>query len=344
MSRKKTTEEFIAQAKNLWGECYDYSHVEYIGANTPVTITCPKHGAFQCRPIDHLHKHGCSKCARERISRGQITPFEDFVKRAKQVHGDKYLYDEKSYKNINSNTRIYCTIHNHWFLQRAIGHIKGNGCPICGREGSKKIHYGVAVNDLLSETRKNGEKQRVYRVWINLLRRTLSPLSQRHKNYLDCSICDEWLLFSNFKKWYEDPQNGYQDGYHLDKDILRPHNRVYSPETCCFVPKEINSIFKHSPKFVNSNFPYGVYRDHKRFCARIQWQGQTIFNKTFTTIEEAEAAYKTAKVSHLRSIAESYYKEGKITKRVYEAILNYPIDEVMKLKRTAALELIKRGE
>lgn len=55
MSRKKTTEEFIAKAKNLWGECYDYSHVEYISANTPVTIICPKHGAFQCRPIDNLH-------------------------------------------------------------------------------------------------------------------------------------------------------------------------------------------------------------------------------------------------------------------------------------------------
>ncbi len=332
MSRKKTTEEFIAQAKNLWGEYYDYSHVEYIGANTPVTIICPKHGAFQCRPIDHLHKHGCGKCARERISRGQITPFKDFVKRPKQVNGDKYLYDEDSYKNINSNPKIYCTIHSHWFLQRAIGHIKGNGCPICGREVAKKIHYGVAVNDLLGETRKSGEKQRVYVVWMNLLKRTLSPLSQRQEQYRDCTICNEWLLFSNFKNWYEDPVNGYQEGYHLDKDILLPHNRVYSPETCCFVPNEINGIFKRSHKFVCLDYPYGVSKNHKGFRAQIRWEGRIVFNKTYPTIREAESAYREAKITHIRNIAERYYKDGRITERVYNAMLSYPIDEIMNLK------------
>lgn len=110
----------------------------------------------------------------------------------------------------------------------------------------KKLVYGVGINDADYETQRSGFggmpawRCPFYRKWSAMLERCYSErcLSKR-PSYVGCYVCDEWLLFSSFKKWME-----CQDwaGKSLDKDLLIHGNKVYSPETCCFIDKKLNSF------------------------------------------------------------------------------------------------------
>ena len=89
-----------------------------------------------------------------------------------------------------------------------------------------------------------GEKGRVYNIWKKVLQRCYSKEYHIKKpTYIGCSVVKEWLNFQNFAKWYKKnykPET--MEGWHLDKDILVKGNKIYSPETCCFVPADINSL------------------------------------------------------------------------------------------------------
>ena len=93
MSKKKTTEEFIKEAKEKHGNKYDYSKVEYINNHTKVCIICPEHGEFWQFPQDHLKGRGCICCAGVK----KLTT-SDFIEQAKKIHGDKYDYSKVIYK------------------------------------------------------------------------------------------------------------------------------------------------------------------------------------------------------------------------------------------------------
>lgn len=126
MSKKLTTEEFIAKAKIAHGNNkYDYSKVNYVNSITKVTIICPAHGEFEQRPSDHLSKYGCSKCG------GSHKPTTDeFIEKAKLVHKDRYDYSEADYINAHTKIKIICAIHGA-FEQKAHDHLNGHGCSCC---------------------------------------------------------------------------------------------------------------------------------------------------------------------------------------------------------------------
>jgi hypothetical protein len=124
--RKLTTEEFIAKAKLIHGDKYDYSKSIYINSNTPLTVICPEHGEFYPTPNNHIsNKSGCPMC-----NGGVKIDREEFIKRAISVHGNKYNYDNVIY--IDSNTPVIITCPEHGdFYQRPAQHLSGNGCPVC---------------------------------------------------------------------------------------------------------------------------------------------------------------------------------------------------------------------
>ena len=130
MSRKLTEEEFKEKAREVHGDWYDYSHVEYGNNKTKVTIVCPEHGPFPQKPSKHLHGQGCSVC------RGKKLTKDEFEKRAKQIHGDKYNYDYVAYKDNRTKVTIVCSEHGP-FPQKPDNHLNGEGCPDCG--GNKKL-------------------------------------------------------------------------------------------------------------------------------------------------------------------------------------------------------------
>ena len=102
---------------------------------------------------------------------------------------------------------------------------------------------------------------KAHRTWQSMLSRCYSE-SYRRKftSYIGCTVCNEWLTFSNFKKWFEEH---YVDGWELDKDILVKGNKVYGPDTCCFVPQELNSVILKSNRS-RGEYPIGVSLESKR--------------------------------------------------------------------------------
>lgn len=322
MSRKKSKEQFIAESKRVHGDRYDYSLVQYVDANTKVCIVCPIHGEFWQRPNDHIRGIGCKKCSYDKKGKADRMEYCDFLKRARMTHGNKYQYNENSFIGSHFGIIINCPIHGV-FTQRAESHIRGQGCPKCALlERHKKVH-GKGINDLEVNTKKDIS----YRVWNNMLNRSINERTKdKMPTYEGVSVCDEWLIYSNFKSWFYSPENGYIEGYSLDKDILVKGNKIYSPDTCCFVPQEINTLFINRRRF-RGEYPIGVSKSTSgRYKSTVNCRNTRINIGTFDTIEEAFNAYKEAKESIIRQIANEYYVEGLITEKVYNAMLAYRIE------------------
>ena len=142
--KRVTTEDFICKAREVHGDKYDYSKVEYVNAITPVCIVCPEHGEFWQTPSSHLKGYGCKECT------GKIATTEDFIKKAQEVHGDKYNYSKVEYVNANTKVCIICPEHGE-FWQLPNTHLK-SGCPKCA--GKNKT-----TEDFIKEARKvHGDK------------------------------------------------------------------------------------------------------------------------------------------------------------------------------------------
>jgi hypothetical protein len=123
--------EFIKKAKEMHGDRYDYSKVEYINSKNNITIICKIHGDFSQEPHTHLNGCGCKKCGD--ILRGENRKFtnDEFIKKSKEIHGDKYHYSKVKYTGICNKITIICKIHGD-FLQGPREHLKGFGCKKCG--------------------------------------------------------------------------------------------------------------------------------------------------------------------------------------------------------------------
>ena len=130
----RTTEDFIRNARKIFGNKYDYSKAVFKSSHDFITIICPEHGEFQIRAGNHIQGHGCAKC-----SRNKHYTTESFIEVAKKVHGDFYDYSETVYKNAQEKVKIICPKHGP-FEQRPSNHLKGIRCPHCGAEiGGQKI-------------------------------------------------------------------------------------------------------------------------------------------------------------------------------------------------------------
>lgn len=134
MPKKLTRDEFIKKAKIVHGNKYDYSKVNYNGAEQKVCIICPLHGEFYQTPHRHIMGDKCPKCSQK----AKMNTL-DFIEKAKKTHGDKYDYSKVNYIDSKSKVCIICPEHGE-FWQKATSHIKGCGCPICGSSstGMKK--------------------------------------------------------------------------------------------------------------------------------------------------------------------------------------------------------------
>lgn len=138
---KMTTEEFITKAREVHGDKYDYSKVEYVNSQTKVCIVCPIHGPFWQTPYSHLSGCGCSACYsdnRGKNRKDRMTT-EEFIKKAREIHGDTYSYDKTIYKNSKTPVIITCKIHGD-FKQLPNNHLKGHGCKICANHEIGQIN------------------------------------------------------------------------------------------------------------------------------------------------------------------------------------------------------------
>ncbi|GHV75211.1 hypothetical protein AGMMS49942_00320 [Spirochaetia bacterium] len=150
-----TTGRFLETARAIHGDKYDYSLIgEITGKNQKVPIVCPIHGKFMQTVTGHLHqKHGCPRCGGILKGEKLKTPFAEWVRRAREIHGDKYEYVEESYVNQTSKMTMICPIHGP-FIALASSHIRLRcGCPKCGVVSrAKKLRLTFA--EFLKKARK----------------------------------------------------------------------------------------------------------------------------------------------------------------------------------------------
>ena len=128
--RRLTTEEFVEKARKVHGNKYDYSKVNYVASDEKVCIICPEHGEFWQTPSNHLMGQRCPQCGN--ISRGILKRLttEEFVEKARKVHGNKYDYSKVNYVTSDEKVCIICPEHGE-FWQSTGNHLQGNGCPKC---------------------------------------------------------------------------------------------------------------------------------------------------------------------------------------------------------------------
>lgn len=173
----------------------------------------------------------------------------------------------------------------------------------------RKLIYGYGVNDSHYNVslKVNGVRLTCpfYRVWISMLTRVFSSKIKPSKNsetYIDTSVCDEWLSFNAFRLWMESKD---WQGKELDKDILKTGNRVYSPDFCCFVDKEVNMILVSASK-IRGKFKKGVsfHKATGKFRAKMSLNGKDVELGLFSSEVEAYNCYVDKKVGAIKAIAE----------------------------------------
>ena len=178
---------------------------------------------------------------------------------------------------------------------------------------------------------ENGKHTDELDIWHNMLMRCYDPRYQeKHSTYKNCEVEDYLFNFQHMGEWIKD--NYYEvpgEEMCLDKDILRKGNKVYSRETCIFVPKKINSLFVKSDK-ARGNNPIGVYLNSSgsyQACCNNGYR-KLIYLGSYLTKEEAFQIYKAYKEKLIKKTIDSY--KGKIPEPFYsrlrEAMYNYEVE------------------
>ena len=135
---KGNTETFIEKAKQIHGDRYDYSKVNYVNADTPVLIICKEHGEFTQIPDFHINrKCGCPKC-----SNNIKLDTQNFVEKAIKIHGNKYVYSKVNYINNYTNLIVICNKHGE-FTQQPYVHLLEHGCPSCINKTEFKFYEKI---------------------------------------------------------------------------------------------------------------------------------------------------------------------------------------------------------
>ena len=165
------------------------------------------------------------------------------------------------------------------------------------------------------------EHRKIYQTWLSMMQRCYSEeLKKIRPTYIGCTVTNEWHNFQVFAKWFNE---NYIDGFHLDKDLTILGNKMYSPDTCRFIPFEINSLLTDSG-FSRGKLPIGVSL-HKtgKYQSSISNNNKKVYLGLFDNIEEAYEVYKKAKKKYIETQAKRF--RAKIGDVIYNNLINYKI-------------------
>ena len=200
MSRRLTTEKFIEKAKKVHGERYDYSKVEYVNTNTNVTIICREHEPFPQTPHNHLQGKGCNKCGVIERSLSQASTTEEFIQKAKAVHGNRYDYSSVNYVDARTHVMIICPDHGP-FPQRPTNHLDGHGCDECKKIALSLLKTSTTKEFIEKSKAVHGDRYDYSSVsYVNnstkvmIICREHEPFPQTPDNHLQgkgCRICGD---------------------------------------------------------------------------------------------------------------------------------------------------------
>lgn len=172
----------------------------------------------------------------------------------------------------------------------------------------------------------DGKVTAIYHVWRNMIRRCYDPKTQSKRvTYIGCSVDERWHDYQDFAEWcYSHEYCGM--GYELDKDLLTPENKIYSPDTCCFVPQEVNLLLNNNSR-ARGIYPQGVSWDNKdkKYRAQIKLSGKTTRLGGFDCPNEAYKIYKAAKEANVKRIALEW--QDRIADNVFQALMTWQLTD-----------------
>ena len=172
----------------------------------------------------------------------------------------------------------------------------------------------------------NGKHTVEYELWAGVLQRCYSEKDkEKYSAYKDCTASDNFKYLPYFKEWCNKQIGFGNEGWQLDKDILVKGNKIYSEDTCCFVPREVNNLF--IKRYINRGaYPIGVsyHKSSRQFASAISTDGLQRSLGLFNNQEEAFLVYKEAKELHIKKVADKW--KDQIDPRVYEALMNYQVE------------------
>ena len=207
--------------------------------------------------------------------------------------------------------RVYCNF--------KAGRIKNPFSPtVCG--------VGFIGKGRFKTKDKNGKYTKCYITWLEMLRRCYDPkFHEKFPTYKGCTVCKEWHNFQVFAEWFYSHYYEIEgQRMNLDKDILHKGNKIYSPETCIYVPQSINSLFTKCNK-TRGEYPIGVSKDGNKYVTNLsKGTGKRIHLGYYSTPNEAFEAYKKAKEEYIKEVAEEY--KSQIPHELYEAMINYEVN------------------
>lgn len=187
----------------------------------------------------------------------------------------------------------------------------------------KTVHSVGYIGDgeFLTKEPDGYHPTREYTCWIHMIERCYFEKNKDlHKAYYGkCTVCDEWLNFQNFAKWYREHYYDVDERLHLDKDILVAGNLIYAPDRCMLVPQRINELFRH--KINKHGLPNGIRKSVKGIYS-VRYNDENLGK--YDSLEQAYEKYAQKKEEIIREVANEYINI--IPKYVYDALMKYKVE------------------
>ena len=243
----------------------------------------------------------------------------EYLNRLGEINVNKY---GSEYKIIEyKNARNILVQFDNGYVKRSTykefknGSIKSPFCKSVYGIGYIGIgDYKVSINCKLTDC---------YNCWNSMLRRVTGRNSTCYKG---CSVCEEWLCYQNFAKWWHENYYDCGEKLELDKDIKVVNNKIYSPDTCLLVPHSINSLFCKSTKS-RGKYPLGISRYENLYVATVSNKREgCLITKAFKDFNKAREFYFFVLLKIINKICDEY--ADKIPKEILRYVKIYKIENV----------------
>lgn len=192
--------------------------------------------------------------------------------------------------------------------------------------------FGIGITGNKYPIKINGKHVKEYATWSSMLQRCYDiEFKKKCPAYDGCKVSPEWLLYENFYEWLHSQPNFDKwlngERWCLDKDIISKGNKIYSSDTCCLVPNNVNVLFTNRRNH-RGNLPIGVKKNNNKFVAECcnPFSGKREKLENCNTPEESFFTYKIHKESIIRQVAEIEYTKGNITEKCYNSMLSYKVE------------------
>ena len=191
---------------------------------------------------------------------------------------------------------------------------------------SSSVH-GVGILGTRHPSTINGRNTKEYEIWYSMLSRCYNDAYKKHRpTYEGCEVSDNFKYYEYFYEWCQSQVGFGNEGWQLDKDLLVKGNKVYSENTCVFIPQEINLVLIKRTASRGKHL-IGVYwsKTNKAFVAKVcKNKGEQEYLGSFKTEIEAFNAYKQAKEAFVKEQANVW--KSQIDIRAYEALMKYTVE------------------